>query len=224
MSQIQQAAPRQPPPSARTFAQQSPYLHRSLEFTYRARFFLLSPKSLPPAAKPRPNVPLATHELLLAMAGVIVEKWEKLAGWVLAALAAVSGLAVSNYEKVVAISGAGAVRNMLWLLLAAAILHALQKVFTTFVQSTEAGAKAGKAMDLDPMHPDDATALMAGMIAAYPPWPAKLLAWMFARMRRNGIAPFSKLVVYVAFGATACAGIQLLLGIAAIVVVALSLY
>lgn len=187
-----------------------------------------SPVELSPgsdaSSRPRPNISVVTHELLLSVAVVVVEKWEKVSVWVLAAFAAVAGLAISNYEKVTAIAGERTVRWLLWMLLAAALLHAVQKVAATFVQAMDAGHKASKAMALDPMHPDDLAALMAGMVAAYPRWPARLLKHLFDRMSREGLAPTTKMLMRVAFIATGCAALQLLLGMAAIIGVAMSLY
>ena len=218
----QAGSPRQPPP--RGFAAAQRYLIRSFLLNYRTRFLVLS-QGLPSApSKPRPNVPMATHELLLSVAGVVVDKWEKMSTWVLAALAAVSGVAVANYDKVAPIVGTGTVRAMWWLMLIMAFLHAAQRVATTFVQATEAGAKAGKDMGLELTHPDDLNAFLDGMVAAYPWFAAPMLRRMFDRMQRVGIAPFSKLVMNAAFTATLLASAQLLLGLTAIVVVAVSLY
>lgn len=213
--------------SIRTFASSiRPFIHGSFRVVYSDGLRALPRRALtqdPAPDKPRPNMPFVVHEMLVAVSGVIVEKWEKVSVWVLAAFAAVSGAALSNYSAVVERFGEGAVRHIWWSLLASTLLLAVQKGATTFVQAFEAGHKAGKAMDLDPMDPDDFQALKDGMVAAYPKWPGLLLARLFKRMETGGLAPMSKTLMRATFVAVACTSGQLLVGLVAIVRVGLSL-
>lgn len=110
-----------------------------------------------------------------AEAGVIAEKWEKFAGWVIAAFAAfaaIAGLSVLNYDKVLQMTSARTVTAVLWLSFAAVVLHALQKVCATFVQAGIGGGKVSKDMNLKlKLKMNEVQPFLDSVAGAYP-WPA----------------------------------------------------
>ena len=200
-----------------------PYRTGQFAFTYRGRFFVVPPR--PPAAPPpKPtNIPLATHELVLAAAGVVAEKWEKFAAWVIAAFAAVSGLAVSNYDGAVKMTSPATVRWVLVLFFTAVVLHAIQKIAATIVQAGVAGGKAGKDMKLE-LQSSEVRPFLSSLVAVYPRPLSTLIAGTFSKMLTKGVTHVTSIMIRWALASAVLAVLQLLLGLVAMGVIGFTLH
>jgi hypothetical protein len=210
-----------PTPNRPSFA--SPYRAGQVVFTYRSRFFVMPPK--PPAAPEilPTNIPAATHELVTAAAGVVAEKWEKFAGWIIAAFGAIAGLSVSNYEKVIQMTSAHAVKTVLVLFFIAVVLHALQKLFATFVQAGVAGGKVGKDMNLQ-LKVSELQPFLHSVAGVYP-WPvSKWIKNRFDKMVTEGVTYVCGVMIRAALWSALFAAGQLLLGLIAICVIGFALH
>jgi hypothetical protein len=200
-----------------------PYRVVRFEVTYRTRFFVMSarPPTLPES--PPTNIPLATHELVIAAGGVIAEKWEKFGGWVIAGFAAVAGLSVSNYERAVQMTSARTVTVVLVMFFLAVVLHAVQKIAATMVQAGVAGGKAGKEMKLE-LKPREVEPFLNSVTSVYP-WPMSLLIGrMFEKMLTKGVTHVSGIMIRAALLSAGLAALQLLIGLGAIGVIGFALH
>jgi hypothetical protein len=200
-----------------------PYRVGHFAFSYRARAFVVSPKVEPVAAKLDP-VPMLQQNLLVAVAGVIVTQWEKIASWLIAGFSAALALVLSNYAKAVELTDLSTVYWVLALFVVAAVLHVFQRLFATIVQAGVAGGEVAAKQDMKDLDIDSARRLLDGMAAAYP-WPLSIpVKTSFRRIKAGDIQHVSKDLLHIALAATLLALLQVGLGLWAIVKVWLSLH
>jgi len=174
-------------------------------------------------SKQRPNIPAVTFEMLMGVMGMTTEKWERPAGWLLTGFAAVVALMVSNYDKIIAVIGAGAMHSVVILFFFAVVAHAVQQIFSTLVQAGVAGGKVGRELKLENINEVELRQLMDGMVAAYP-WPVKrFLRRRYDEILEHGLAPLTKSMVRMTATVAWSAAAQMALGIVAVGVVAWSL-
>lgn len=200
-----------------------PYRMGRFEFHYRGRV-LLVPADAPKSQQPRPNVAALTHAMVLAIAGVVTDKWEKPAAWLVAGFAAVAALAVSNFDKAVQLTGAQTMYAVLVMFFLAVVAHVAQRFASTIVQASVAGYEVGKKVDIEKLFPAELDLLMGGLVAAYP-WPANLIVRrMFAKLVAFGPEHINKLTMRIAMAASLAALVQVLLALVAIAWVGFSLH
>ncbi|MDM0068369.1 hypothetical protein [Variovorax sp. J31P207] len=203
----------------------SPYYRAGcLSVAYRAPVARV-PQPPPPAAPPpRPDLPTEVHALLCATAGVVTEKWDTYAAWIIAAFAAVAGLAVSNYDRAVELTNRSTVIAVLTLFIISVLLNAWQKWKTIRAQAMIAAGKAAQDPKLQ-LTVEEKKQFVAAMSAAYPAIVARWLAPGLERARTEGVAYASKKMMSLSVGATTLGFVQLGLGViaAAWIVIALML-
>ncbi|MCY1554573.1 hypothetical protein D9M68_911530 [compost metagenome] len=101
--------------------------------------------------------------------------------------------------------------------------HAVQQIFSTLVQAGVAGGKVGRELKLETINEAEVRQLMDGMVEAYP-WPVKrFLRRRYDELLEQGFAPLSKSIVRMAATAAWSAVAQMVLGVAAVGVVAWSM-
>lgn len=199
-----------------------PYRINRFEFHYRGRV-LIFPAPMP-KSEPRPNPEVLTHQMVITVAGVVTDKWEKPTAWLVAGFAAVAALSVSNFDKAVQLTSARTVYAVLVLFFLAVLAHVGQRIVSTIVQATVAGQEAGKELGIERLNHDELLLFMGGLVAAYP-WPANLLLRkMFVKLLAKGPAHLNKLVMRVAMTAGGLAFMQVLLGLIAIAWVGFALH
>ncbi|MGJ7483738.1 hypothetical protein ACSFA2_00675 [Variovorax sp. LT2P21] len=202
-----------------------PYRPGVFLFNYKARAFVLSPQQ--PAsqehAEPRPNIPVATHQMIIGVVGTIAEKWEKPAAWLLTGFAAVVALIISNYDKAAGLLGARAVHAVVLLFFLTAVAHAVQQIFSTLLQAGVAGGKVGRELKLENVNEEELRQLMDGLVEAYP-WPMKrFLRSKYDQLLEHGFAPFSKSMARMAATLVWSAVAQMLFGLVAVGIITWSL-
>jgi hypothetical protein len=199
-----------------------------MKVVYRPGLFAMWPRPGQAAPTPAVNAPdrvdIMTNAMLVAVAGVVVTQWEKLAGWVIAGFAAALALVLANYAKVVDITSAAAVHALLIMFVIAAILHVFQKLATTFVQAAVAGGEVGEKMKAHDLPAEELPRLFEGVASAYVPPLSTLMRASFRKLLAGNIAHVGSIVLRTALGAAALAILQVLLGLGAIEWLGLALH
>lgn len=169
-------------------------------------------------------VPVIQHALLIAVAGVVVTQWEKLAAWVIAGFAAALALVLANYAKAVELTDLRIVYWVLVLFVIAAVLHVFQRIATTMVQAGVAGGEAAAKLDLKDFPHESLPRLMKGISSAYP-WPLNIpIRRSFRRIMNGDLQHVSKILLRTALSAALLAVVQIILGLVAIVKIGLALH
>ena len=169
-------------------------------------------------------VPVIQHALLIAVAGVVVTQWEKLAAWVIAGFAAALALVLANYAKAVELTDLRTVYWVLVLFVIAAVLHVLQRIATTMVQAGVAGGEAAAKLDLKDFPHESLPRLMEGISSAYP-WPLNIpIRGRFRRIMNGDLQHVGKILLRTALSAALLAVVQIILGLVAIVKIGLALH
>jgi hypothetical protein len=119
----------------------------------------------------------------------------------LTGFAAVAALIVANHDKVVATTSPGAARWIIGLFIVAAVLHTVQRIICTIVESGVVGGREGENLKLGEMSLSDMFRLLDAMSAAYP-WPfRKLIEASFKKIKAGDLAHVSRIVLRMAIAA-----------------------
>lgn len=207
--------------NTRTDTPRPPFRDSYKSGRFEVRLLFVPPHPAAPKIDP---VPLAAHKVLTMVAGTVALHYEKLALWLLTGFAAVAALVVANHGKVVATTSPAAARWIIGLFIVAAVLHTVQRIICTIVESGVVGGREGENLKLGEMSLSDMFRLLDAMSAAYP-WPfRKLIEASFKKIKAGDLAHVSRIVLRMALGTAALAIAQVLLAFAAVGIVAVTLH
>ncbi len=124
--------------------------------------------------------------MVLAIANVVVERWERATAWLLVGFSAIAGLAVSNLERSVQLTCKSTVYGVLVLFAIVVALQVFQRLCGLFVQAAAAGGEVGKKVELEKLAPAELDIFLQGMVDAYP-WPGSILIQrMLVKLKERG--------------------------------------
>lgn len=160
-------------------------------------------------------------KVLIGIAGTVARHWEKFTGWLVAGLAASLALIIANMDKTKDMLPAASVSQAVKIFVVILVVHTLQKILAIVVASAaDAEQKDVIAKATPPLTKEEAKALIGHIEGSYFFPFSLMIRATIRRLEKGDFIHVGRRIVRLALVSTLLAGVQVVLAVWAVSVIA----
>lgn len=162
------------------------------------------------------QVALQSNKLLITIAGIMAEQWEKFTGWLVTGIAATLALIIANADKTTALLQVASVKYAIKIFIAILVVHAVQRILAIAIASGVAGFEKFQKPDGAVLDQRQALEVIDTLEDAYFFPFSCMIHSMLRRVRKSELTHVGKRILRLALTSVLLAGVQVCLAVWAV--------